>query len=44
MPAARWAGFALVWVALAVLTVDMLRTATRRRVEARTADAVGAGV
>jgi chloramphenicol-sensitive protein RarD len=42
MPAARWAGFALVWVALVVLTVDMLRTASRRRVEARTAEPVGA--
>ncbi|MCR6492318.1 EamA family transporter RarD [Cellulomonas sp. P24] len=26
MPAARWAGFALVWVALVILTVDGLRT------------------
>lgn len=31
MPASRWTGFALVWVALVVLTVDMLRTARRRR-------------
>ena len=31
MPASRWVGFALVWVALVVLTVDMLRTARRRR-------------
>lgn len=31
MPASRWAGFALVWVALVALTVDMLRTARRRR-------------
>ena len=29
MSAARWAGFALVWVALAVLTVDGLRTGRR---------------
>jgi chloramphenicol-sensitive protein RarD len=42
MPPARWAGFALVWVALVVLTVDTLRTASRRRVEARTAEPVGA--
>lgn len=34
MPASRWAGFALVWVALVVLTVDMLRTARRRRIAA----------
>lgn len=26
MPPARWAGFALVWVALIVLTIDMLRS------------------
>jgi chloramphenicol-sensitive protein RarD len=29
MPAERWAGFALVWVALALLTWDALRTARR---------------
>ncbi|MBW8799138.1 MAG: EamA family transporter RarD [Streptomyces sp.] len=29
MPAARWAGFALVWLALALLTWDALRTARR---------------
>lgn len=32
MPAERWAGFGLVWVALAVLTWDALRTARRARV------------
>jgi chloramphenicol-sensitive protein RarD len=26
MPATRWAGFALVWVALVILTVDGLRS------------------
>ncbi|MEV6567107.1 EamA family transporter RarD [Streptomyces kronopolitis] len=31
MPPERWAGFALVWVALAVLTWDALRTARRGR-------------
>jgi chloramphenicol-sensitive protein RarD len=31
MPADRWAGFLLVWVALAVLTGDALRTARRTR-------------
>jgi chloramphenicol-sensitive protein RarD len=31
MPAERWAGFALVWVALVVLTVDSLRQARRPR-------------
>lgn len=35
MPPARWAGFALVWAALAVLTWDALRTARRTRVRAR---------
>ncbi|MFJ4920077.1 EamA family transporter RarD [Streptomyces sp. NPDC088725] len=34
MPAERWAGFALVWVALALLTWDALRTARRTRTEA----------
>lgn len=32
MPPSRWAGFALVWVALVVLTVDGLRSQSRRRV------------
>lgn len=31
MPLERWAGFALVWVALLVLTVDMLRAYRRNR-------------
>ena len=26
MPPARWIGFALVWIALIVLTIDMLRS------------------
>jgi chloramphenicol-sensitive protein RarD len=35
MPPARWAGFALVWVALIVLTIDMLRSnAAARRAAA----------
>lgn len=42
MPPARWAGFALVWLALAVLTVDSLRTASRRRLAARAAEPVSA--
>jgi chloramphenicol-sensitive protein RarD len=42
MPPARWAGFALVWVALVVLTADTLQTASRRRVAARTAEPVPA--
>ncbi|MHB9759473.1 EamA family transporter RarD [Streptomyces sp. BYX5S] len=37
MPAERWAGFALVWLALAVLTWDALRTARLNR--ARLAEA-----
>jgi chloramphenicol-sensitive protein RarD len=43
MPASRWAGFALVWVALVLLTVDMLRAAGSRPsrvVEARVPVAV----
>lgn len=38
MPAARWAGFALVWVALVILTVDGLRS-SRIDALARRADA-----
>ncbi|MEV4433635.1 EamA family transporter RarD [Streptomyces sp. NPDC049555] len=37
MPPERWAGFALVWVALAVLTGDALRTARHARVQVQTA-------
>src|SRR5690606_4294072 len=33
MPAERWWGFALVWVALVLLTVDSLRAVRRRRRE-----------
>ena len=42
MSAARWAGFALVWVALVVLTADTVRAASRRRTQARIAEPVGA--
>jgi chloramphenicol-sensitive protein RarD len=42
MAPARWAGFGLVWVALVVLTADTVRSASRRRVPARTAEPVGA--
>lgn len=41
MPGSRWAGFALVWVALAVLTLDSLRAAHVRRTQPRV-DAVPA--
>ncbi len=34
MPTSRWIGFGLVWVALAVLSADGLRTARRRRLAA----------
>ncbi|WP_424861771.1 EamA family transporter RarD [Streptomyces sp. MMS24-I29] len=34
MPPERWAGFALVWLALTLLTWDALRTARRTRAEA----------
>ncbi|MFI1204117.1 EamA family transporter RarD [Streptomyces sp. BHT-5-2] len=39
MPPERWAGFALVWAALAVLTWDALRTARRARSELAAAGA-----
>ncbi|MFH8789662.1 EamA family transporter RarD [Streptomyces roseoverticillatus] len=39
MPPERWAGFALVWLALALLTWDALRTARRGRVALREAEA-----
>lgn len=32
MPPARWAGFALVWLALVILTIDMVRFNGKRRV------------
>ncbi|MDX6314199.1 MAG: chloramphenicol-sensitive protein RarD, partial [Streptomyces sp.] len=45
MPPARWAGFALVWAALAILTWDALRNARRTHVALReAARAPGAGV
>jgi chloramphenicol-sensitive protein RarD len=34
MPATRWVGFVLVWVALAVFTVDLLRHTRQRSVAA----------
>ncbi|WP_328901722.1 MULTISPECIES: EamA family transporter RarD [unclassified Streptomyces] len=37
MPTERWAGFALVWAALIVLTWDALRTARRNRARAQAA-------
>ncbi|MFD0685737.1 EamA family transporter RarD [Actinomadura fibrosa] len=37
MPASRWAGFLLVWIALAILTWDGLRAGRRARREARAA-------
>lgn len=42
MPPERWAGFGLVWAALAVLTWDALRTARRGRAELRAAAALEA--
>ena len=39
---ARWVGFGIVWVALAVLTADSLRTAHVARVERRGAERVPA--
>lgn len=40
MPASRWIGFALVWSALVVFSVDMLRDDRRRRAGARAAEPV----
>ncbi|MEV8624086.1 EamA family transporter RarD [Streptomyces sp. NBC_01268] len=44
MPAERWAGFSLVWLALTILTWDALRTARRSRaaVEAASREAAAA--
>ncbi|GGZ13812.1 EamA family transporter RarD [Streptomyces nitrosporeus] len=43
MPPERWAGFGLVWVALALLTWDALRAARRNRSEALRLAALAAG-
>ncbi|WP_443076975.1 EamA family transporter RarD [Streptomyces sp. SP18CS02] len=43
MPAERWAGFSLVWLALTLLTWDALRTARRNRAEALRLAAAAAG-
>jgi chloramphenicol-sensitive protein RarD len=42
MPASRLAGFALVWAALVLLTVDGLRTGHRARRDRRRQQAAGA--
>ncbi len=42
MPVSRWVGFGIVWLALAVLTVDGLRTARLRARAAATAEPVPA--
>ncbi|WP_329147220.1 EamA family transporter RarD [Streptomyces niveus] len=42
MPAERWAGFALVWAALTILTWDALRTARRNRATAEALRRAGA--
>ena len=42
MPVERWVGFGLVWVALVVLTVDTVQAASRRRIQTRRAEPVGA--
>ncbi|WAU86141.1 EamA family transporter RarD [Streptomyces sp. Qhu-G9] len=44
MPAERWAGFALVWAALSLLTWDALRTARRSRTVLRKAAVAAASV
>jgi len=38
MPASRWVGFGLVWVALSILSVDALRSAQRSRADAAPAE------
>lgn len=40
VPASRWVGFALVWVALVVLSADMLQQAGRRRQERHRRDLI----
>jgi chloramphenicol-sensitive protein RarD len=35
MPTSRWVGFAIVWVALIVLTTDMVLTSRRGRAAGR---------
>ncbi|MFJ5828830.1 EamA family transporter RarD [Streptomyces sp. NPDC093089] len=42
MPAERWAGFSLVWLALTILTWDALRTGRRSRAEVEAAKATAA--
>jgi chloramphenicol-sensitive protein RarD len=42
MPAARWIGFVLVWIALAVLTIDGVRTQRRAGALVRAAEAATA--
>ncbi|MEV8587677.1 EamA family transporter RarD [Streptomyces sp. NPDC051180] len=42
MPAERWAGFSLVWLALTLLTWDALRTGRRSRAEIEAAKAAAA--
>jgi chloramphenicol-sensitive protein RarD len=37
MPESRWIGFIIIWIALVILTVDMLRHGNARRL-ARAAD------
>lgn len=41
MPAARWWGFALVWTALAILTVDGVRTSRAQRLSRRASEVSG---
>ena len=43
MPAARWAGFGLVWIALVLLTADTLTAARGRRIQARAPGQVAPG-
>ncbi|MGW4199762.1 EamA family transporter RarD [Streptomyces sp. NPDC004726] len=43
MPAERWAGFGLVWLALTILTWDALRTARRTKAAAEALRAAGPG-
>jgi chloramphenicol-sensitive protein RarD len=42
MPTSRWTGFAIVWVALIVLTTDMVVTSRRTRARGREADRAAA--
>jgi chloramphenicol-sensitive protein RarD len=42
MPPMRWFGFGLIWLALALFTLETLRNRRRQQLSARAAETVGA--